>query len=391
MEVRTSRRYAQEPETERSAWRVDAWAVEDGKAFVSRREPGSIDAQVTVFLSVPDLEPVPVGRISTALRATRSGFQAGLRDEDGGEIAFDSLDAVRSLVRRAYLGSGLGPDAPAAATGPVTRTPGPDDAGARRLAEHAWSHEPWETVELSSEPPRRLPRAVDLMIVGSLLSWDRYLDDEKRGRPDPEELRCLVGWLAALESAGLLGPAEHRDHHLLDEVRDRASRLGAERLERSLRLLDEAWAPWAPFRGGGADAGYWSRTHLALVPLPLAPGWDRRMCRLVEMQIAATVDRTFWTTPRPVTTLDIAPLVLVRAARRGLRRGYMPGEEPPALAVFRDLSAALEDAPLPEAAERALAAFLDRRLDGGTPSRGPEPATAGPGFGPSAGPTTLRW
>ena len=391
MEVRTPRPAALEPETERSAWRVDAWAVEDGKAFVSRREPDSIDAQSTVFMSVPDLEPVPVGRISTALRATRSGFQSGLRDEDGVEIAFDSLGEVRSLVRRAYLGSGLGPDAPAAVAGPVTRTPGPDDAGARLLTEHESSHEPWEAVELTSEPPARLPRAVDLVILGSFLSWDRYLDDRRRGRPDPEELRCLAGWLAALDSAGLLAETDHRGHHLVEEARERAESLGADRFVRALHRLEESWGPWGPFRSGGTVAGYWSRTHLALVPLPLARGWDRRMCRLVEMQIAATVDRTFWSSPRAVTTMDIAPLVLVRAVRRGLRRGYMPGEEPPAVAVFRDLPRVFETSPLPESAERALAAFLDRRLDGGTPSRGPEPATAGPGFGPSAGPTTLRW
>lgn len=389
--MRTPRPAALEPETERSAWRVDAWAVEDGKAFVSRREPDSIDAQSTVFLSVPDLEPVPVGRISTALRATRSGFQAGLRDEDGAEIPFDSLDEVRSLVRRAYLGSGLGPEAPAAVAGPVTRTPGPDDAAGAVLDEGGPDGEPWQTLELGSEPPGDLLAAVDRLVVATLVAWDRYVEDWEWKRPDPEELRCLAGWLAALDSAGLLAETDHRGHHLVEEARERAESLGADRFVRALHRLEESWGPWGPFRSGGTVAGYWSRTHLALVPLPLARGWDRRMCRLVEMQIAATVDRTFWSSPRAVTTMDIAPLVLVRAVRRGLRRGYMPGEEPPAVAVFRDLPVVVETTPIPEAAERALAAFLDRRLDGGTPSRGPEPATAGPGFGPSAGPRTLRW
>jgi hypothetical protein len=107
-------------------WFIDAWAVHDGRVFASLRRPDSIDATVTVFLSVPDLEPVPVGRISTALRGTRSGFQEGLRDAQGAEIPFETLTQVRDLVRRAYLAAGLGPGAPGAAGGPLLR---PDDVG----------------------------------------------------------------------------------------------------------------------------------------------------------------------------------------------------------------------------------------------------------------------
>ena len=78
-----------------TAWFVDAWAVLDGRLFASQRERDSIQAHSTVFFAVPDLDPVPVGRISTALRATRSGFQEGLRDGDGEEIAFESLPQLR--------------------------------------------------------------------------------------------------------------------------------------------------------------------------------------------------------------------------------------------------------------------------------------------------------
>jgi hypothetical protein len=90
-------------------WFIDSWAVLDGLAFASKREADSIKADATVFLSVPDLEPVPVGRISTALRAQRGNFQDGFRDDLGNEFGFDNLDQVRELVRRAYLGGGLGP------------------------------------------------------------------------------------------------------------------------------------------------------------------------------------------------------------------------------------------------------------------------------------------
>jgi hypothetical protein len=92
-------------------WRFDAWSVRDGLAFVSDRKPDTIESRRTVFLTVPDLEPVPVGRISTALRATRASFQDGFRDPEGNEFGFESLEEVREVVRRAYLGSGLGPPA----------------------------------------------------------------------------------------------------------------------------------------------------------------------------------------------------------------------------------------------------------------------------------------
>jgi len=91
-------------------WYFDSWAVLDGQAFVSDRSADSIDAKATVFMSVPDLEPVPIGRISTALRAQRACFQDGFRDPDTSEeFAFDNLDQVREVIRRAYLGGGLAP------------------------------------------------------------------------------------------------------------------------------------------------------------------------------------------------------------------------------------------------------------------------------------------
>jgi hypothetical protein len=103
-------------------WYFDSWAVLDGQAFVSNRSADSIDAKATVFLSVPDLEPVPIGRISTALRAQRACFQDGFRSPDTGEeFEFDDLEQVREVIRRAYLGGGLAP-VPTPVEGP---TPSP--------------------------------------------------------------------------------------------------------------------------------------------------------------------------------------------------------------------------------------------------------------------------
>jgi hypothetical protein len=99
-------------------WYIDSWAVFDGLAFASERPPDSIDARATVFLSVPDLEPIPIGRISTALRAQRSSFQDGFRDDEGEEIGFETLEQVREAVRRAYFGGGLAPT-PVGEPGPI--------------------------------------------------------------------------------------------------------------------------------------------------------------------------------------------------------------------------------------------------------------------------------
>jgi hypothetical protein len=123
------------------AWYLDAWAVRDGVAFASVRPPDSIDARNTVFLSVPELQPTPVGRITTALAATRRGFQAGLRDFGGVEVAFDNLSQVREVVRRGYLAGGLGPGG--AATPAFPLPPGrPGDGGGTYFA-NALGGSPW--------------------------------------------------------------------------------------------------------------------------------------------------------------------------------------------------------------------------------------------------------
>src|SRR5256885_2374086 len=91
-------------------WFIDAWAVMDGFVFASQRASETILAKRTVFVAPPEFEPMPVGKISTALRATRGAFQRGFRSVEGDEIAFSSIEEVIDLVRRAYLAAGLGYD-----------------------------------------------------------------------------------------------------------------------------------------------------------------------------------------------------------------------------------------------------------------------------------------
>lgn len=367
-------------EVNANPWFIDAWAVHDGKVFASRRPADSIRAAATVFMSVPDLEPLPVGRISTALRATRSGFQEGFRDAGGAEIPFDSLVQVRDLVRRAYLAAGLGPGAPGAVAGPLPR---PDDVGpgaGSAFLEQALPgpREPWTPVEASSpEPPPDLDDAVEVVVKASILEWDSYL-----GHQDPDELRGLIGWVGVLVRSGLMpyGPLDPRGvpvglAHLIDEYH-------AGHLDAGLRLILERWVPNGPFWMGEAISGYWSRGHLVSVPLPRISRWPSRARRLVEMCLLPVIDRRFWTSPMAVTSLDLAPLVIMRAVRRPSRTGRLPGE-PSAAGAGYERAMPLTWVELPDAAEVALAAFIDRCLDAPGPNPSPPP-DAPTSFGPGS-------
>jgi hypothetical protein len=366
---------------EGTMWFIDAWAVHDGRVFASRRPRESISADATVFMSVPDLEAVPVGRISTALRATRSGFQEGLRTNDGdaAEIPFRDLRQVRDLVRRGYLTAGLGPEAPGAIAGPVPRPEvGPGPGGAYLESEFADRDGRWDLVYLHlSDPPYEIDWAVSTVAKATILEWDRHLLDQ-----DPEEIRGLVGWLGALRSAGILemagesagSPFPMSLLHLADEYE-------AGHLRKALRLIRGTWEPGYPFEIGDRISGYWSRSHLAIVPLPVAPGWSHQVRRFADMSLLPVVDRRFWESPPGVTSLDLAPLVLCHALRQPARSGRIPGEPSVAQAAYqraRESLAWLKEIKLPSEAESVLAEFIDSCLAGpptGAPTGAPVPKT----------------
>jgi hypothetical protein len=129
------------------------------------------------ILAVPDLEPVPVGRISTALRATRSGFQEGLRDDAGDEIPFDSVDQIRELCRRGFLGGGLGPGAPG--VGPIPYPAPADGPGGAMLAELEDVLEglqTWEPRTLREVLGHLHPRAIERLVAYSQELMDLALE-----------------------------------------------------------------------------------------------------------------------------------------------------------------------------------------------------------------------
>jgi hypothetical protein len=388
--------------TEDRVWFIDAWAVHDGKVFASRRPAESINADATVFMSVPDLEAVPVGRISTALRATRSGFQEGLRtnDDDAAEIPFDDLRQVRDLVRRAYLAAGLGPGSPGAIAGPVPRPDVGSGPGSAFLGpESPGPQEPWTPVYLSAAgAPPDLDRAVSTVAQATILEWDRHLVTQ-----EPEEIRGLVGWLGALRRAGILGVGgDPAGSPFPMSLLGLADQYGAGHLRAALQLILGSWEPGLPFDIGDRISGYWSRSHLAVVPLPVAPGWPHQVRRLVDMSLLPVIDHRFWESPHLVTSLDVASLVLCHAIRQPARSGRLPGELSAAQAAYdraRPSIVRFLGIELHTEAESVLAEFIDSCLAGpptGAPTAppvpsgpsAPSPAGASPGWEPPS--QTLR-
>lgn len=269
------------------AWFVDAWAVRDGRIFASYRPAESIAADSTIFLAVPDLEPVPVGRISTALRATRSGFQEGLRDESGDEIPFESVDQVRELCRRGFLGGGLGPGAPG--VGPIpypAPEAGPDGAMLAELEYALEDAEAWE--------PRALRTALGRLhgyAIAQLVAYSESLMNQSLGT-----------WFSVERSAHT-----HEDSRRLTDARVRMWLwlAGNRIIDHALPDIDEFGArhvgtwPWGyehfgdrwAFDSGGVPAQP-RPNDASLAPLSL-PYQRYPLTRLAELAIIASITEDF--------------------------------------------------------------------------------------------------
>lgn len=337
-------------------WYVDTWSVLDGRLFASVRPPESIDASSTVFLAVPDLEPIPVGRISTALHACRSGFQEGLRGEDGAEIPFRGLDEIRALVRRGYLGGGLGPGAPGVPAAPI---PAPDaGTGGAYLGERLEQLEAgrlWVDAEVELRVALRevdcdhLSRLVEQVAVASIAAWSGGLLESGLRH----EQRGLVGWVSTLVAAGAFGDyAHHAEARIVEALQD----VGAEDVLWNMRRL---W-PEPPVPSKAAPS--------MLAPTPNFRLWDQRLTRVQEHLLLAAARpaslRDFPTYGNLAATI-LAVMVIAADGH------HLVSGSPTAVEAARDrLIAELDETELPDAAERALGAFVEDRLNGHVP---PEP------------------
>jgi hypothetical protein len=302
------------------AWYIDSWSVLDGLAFASQRAADSLDADATVFLSVSDLEPIPVGRMSTALRAQRASFQDGFRDTEGNEIPFDSLDQIREVVRRAYLGGGLGP-APVAIDAPPidpllreperppAEPPPRNGGGFLEMELERLGREPHVFIDYAPLQNPTTRRALFEAVHREDLTTQFYpylrafgeatLVEFVHGRWDrlhlPEEREGLARWGRLLRAIGLW-----EDGRLLYE--DFARRTSMPRTAHDLFF--------------GVELGLFafaeplvaSKNLLFRIPCPLRATWDRHIGTLGHKLLLPLVDRGYFAANRDLP--EFIPVLL---------------------------------------------------------------------------------
>ena len=276
-------------------WFFDSWAVLDGLAFASLRTADSSQADATVFLSVPDLEPVPVGRISTALRAQRSGFQDGFRNQDGAEFEFENLDQIREVIRRGYLAGGLS-QFPAPVEGPP---PNPFRSETEALEPPPVMRDGGEYYE---EEVRRLSSHAlpQLNLSG--------LSDDKLRKPLLEQAfqqwRLLWPYLQAFAEATVFEYVKAK-HGVLQQPNSRATLLKWLQILHALDL----WSPRAAHQFEIAGWSHqqlfspylerWNSTSLEKailfrIPCPLREGWNHCIQTLAHKLLLPLVDRSYY-------------------------------------------------------------------------------------------------
>jgi hypothetical protein len=348
-------------------WHIDAWAVRDGMAFTSQRRAGDLQgAQRTIFIAVPNLEAIPIGRVSTGLWATRANFQDGFLDRNGEDIGFESLDAVRELVRRAYLAGGIGPG-PAGGLLPLRPRPrGGPDAGERYWEEgitQMGSAQEWfpGSAGIGAKPEREHlfgqllePLAVEglnaylrLFAEATLALWVEQLQHEGAAE---EDLDALGRWQSVLLATGLW----HSPQDLLHA------------LEKTRAL--EFWHKTDAWLTGPALPRTWSLaldtpTHEASVlhvPCPLREHWHRGIGRLSDKIFLATSTLDYFDMnpdlPEFIPSL-LAALAIVTQSQGPLRRFGVDARRERLKAALDWLSDQMPQMQLPSAAEEALHRF----------------------------------
>lgn len=357
------------------AWYLDAWAVRDGVAFASARPADSVDARNTVFLSVPDLQPTPVGRITTALGATRRGFQAGLRDFNGVEVAFDSIAQVREIVRRGYLAGGLGPGGAATPAFPIP--PAEPGAGGGAYFGDAVAGSPWADtrwyepgdrefqVLRQQVPLTELARLVQRFAEATVLEWEWTLQGKALAHDDHRRAQWgLREWYLTLVSRAIWADTGELGHFVVANH----CRIGNQLLEgsdyRSFNLhLSGRLAPERQFS---------DQALLQSAPCPLLRRWNPRISRLIDKLLLALSDAEYFAhntqVPELIPTLLAA--VLSAPAPPSLHTAFGDGvssEEMVDQAVGW-LAVQTPQVELPAAAEMLISDYAWNQLE--APSRG---------------------
>jgi len=345
-------------------WFFDSWSVLDGLAFASLRDADSIKADDTVFLSVPELEPVPVGRISTALRAERSGFQDGFRDRDGAEYEFDSLDQIREVIRRGYLAGGLGPvPTPREGPPPSPFRGEPETPEPPPMPRDGGEHYDEEIERLSSATP-----PFDLS----------GLSDNKLRQPLLEKLfrnaQLLQGYLRAFAEATVFDyirtrrPDLHHPHPratLLMWLRilhalDLWSYEAADRFD--MRWLYQHFFPdYEPW-----DAAYWEKEALFQIPCPLREKWHHSIRSLGHKMFLPLVDRSYYASNNQIPEFIpglLCAMIAVLTPDLAVARRYPQIDQHRLIGRACEwLNSQLPQVPLPSDVEEELSRFAWARI-----------------------------
>jgi hypothetical protein len=357
-------------------WHIDSWAVRDGLAFASQRPPEEHQkADRTVFVAVPSLDVIPVGRISTGLWATRANFQAGLHSENGEEIGFESLDEVKELIRRGYLAGGIGPG-PGGEVGPEGPAPWRDgpDAG-----ERYWEHElslledaqHWfetsegiGTKQIRDQLFAKLtnPKAIEGLFEylrtyaeSSLAMWGEEL--RRSAGNDEEAAQDFNLWLNLLIASSLWESLEAFERALVNT--------------RTADLFEEDSWHYPPWWGGLSKWGRWatgtagseiaaSESLIFRVPCPLRAGWDHDIRRLSDKVLLATSTIDYFDQNQGIAELIpslLGALAIVAPSHGPVVRPSSGFRETRLKAAFDWLSGQMPQLRLPPPAEEALTRF----------------------------------
>jgi hypothetical protein len=363
-----------------TCWFIDAWAVRDGAAFASNREPDSIEATNTVFLSVPALEPIPVGRITTALSATRYCFQEGFRDENGREIGFDNLAQVRELVRRAYLASGLGPGGTAA---PAVALPAPEPGGTggayfdravrkSRLGKKSWYRGRHIGLARLFELDGALDELAELVqrfAEATILEWEMFVEREMHHVKMDHRVRqarwALREWYVALFARGVW----NREIKLAEFALENRCPVGLELLH-GLGRPAFPLVPWqqsvTAWSFSFHDRRYSDQELLLTAPCPLRIGWDPSIRRLADKLLLGFADASYFEVNNRVAELTpalLGALLCMPNTPRwhdDLDDGSRRSERIDASLTW--LSRELPTLELPAVAERLLSDYARRQL-----------------------------
>jgi hypothetical protein len=369
---------------DREMWCFDSWAVLDGLAFVSFRKPETIDSETTVFLSVPDLEPVPIGRISTALRAQRAGFQDGFRSPNGREFEFENLEQIKEVIRRAYLGGGLAP-VPAPLEGPPVspfRRERERPPAIRPTRDAGRNYYEEELHRLGSA--RKLPR--DFRPLGDSKRRADLLGDVYEGSEYIHEYLQAFGTATLLEFVKtntdrlhLPGPREVLQNwthllYLLGFSQD--NRLGGYELDAIARdIIHHFYRPRIPLS--------FDKAILFHIPCPLRRNWSRHIQTLGHKLLLPLVDREYYSNNRElaefIPALFCAMIIVINPQLTVSNLGELRFDDYRRL-LGRACEWLLHELPrvdLPEEVEMEISKFAWRRLELNQERRDTDPGFAG--------------